>query len=178
MTIYTRKGDKGKTDLYSGERISKNKERIEAYGTIDELNSIIGIVRSKSQDTEILKQMETIQNELHICQADLANKDRDIEEPRISQEHVTRLEDEIDKFDEELEDLEEFILPGGTESGSKLHHARTVCRRAERRIVELSQNEEISHHLLKYINRLADLLFTIARIENKRNEINELHPEY
>ncbi len=178
MTIYTRKGDKGKTDLYSGERISKNKERIEAYGTIDELNSIIGIVRSKSQDTEILKQMETIQNELHICQADLANKDGDIEEPRISQEHVTRLEDEIDKFDEELEDLEEFILPGGTESGSKLHHARTVCRRAERRIVELSQNEEINHHLLKYINRLADLLFTIARIENKRNEINELHPEY
>jgi len=169
--VYTGRGDKGKTDLSSGERVSKNSERIEAYGTVDELNSILGVCGAYSDTTNV----ENIQNELHIIQAELANRKPD---KKVGKENIERLENLCDKYQGECPPLRDFILAGGCKSAAHFHHARSVARRAERKIVALKYKEEIREEVLAYINRLSDLLFMIARYENHVNNVEEKNPSY
>ncbi len=175
--VYTKTGDKGQTSLIGGIRVSKASTRVEAYGDVDELNSVLGIARSQVGDEEIEKVLDVIQNDLFIMGADLASP-QGIEAPRISEEKVKELEKNIDKFLKELEPLKEFILPTGRSGGAYLHLARTVARRAERRAVELKEEEGINENLLVYLNRLSDLLFVIARIENKRQGFDETYVRF
>ncbi|MDY6771066.1 MAG: cob(I)yrinic acid a,c-diamide adenosyltransferase [Candidatus Nanohaloarchaea archaeon] len=178
MPIYTKRGDKGRTDLFSGERVHKDDPRTEAYGTIDELNAVIGRAMSWLDEDELIDELETVQNQLHICQTDLSNTEMDDDHPRIQDDHVDWLEEVIDRHNEELPDLEDFLLQGGAKAASELFVARAVCRRAERRLVTLSGEEEVNAALLKYVNRLGDLLFVLARTVNHRNDVDEKHPTY
>lgn len=171
--VYTGRGDRGRTDLSSGERVSKSSERIEAYGTVDELNSLTGLCRSYTEDKE--DELEEIQNELHILQAELANREPDV---KISQENIDELEDLCDYYQEECPPLKSFVLAGGTETAAHLHTARSVARRAERRIVELDNSEELREEVLAYINRLSDLFFLMARHENYLADVEEKNPKY
>ena len=175
--VYTKTGDKGQTSLVGGIRVSKASTRVEAYGDVDELNSVLGIARSHVVDEELEKILGVIQNDLFIMGADLASP-QGIETPRISEEKVKELEKTIDKFLKELEPLKEFILPTGRGGGAYLHLARTVARRAERRVVRLREEEEINENLLIYLNRLSDLLFVMARIENKRRGFDETYVRF
>ncbi len=177
MTIYTGRGDDGETDLRDMSRVSKSSHRIEAYGTVDEANALIGTVRPTGYD-DLDELLETIQNHLHIVQADLANPDPDPDDPAVESDHVEALEARIDAFDDELEPLRSFVLPGGGESGARLHHARTVTRRAERRVVELARSEPINEQVVTYLNRLSDLLFTLGRVANARDGEPEESPSY
>jgi cob(I)alamin adenosyltransferase len=177
MTIYTGRGDQGDTDLRDMSRVSKSSPRIEAYGTVDEANALIGTVRPTGHD-DLDELLETVQNHLHVVQADLANPDPDPDDPQVEPELVETLEARIDAFDEELEPLTSFVLPGGGESGARLHHARTVTRRAERRVVELARSEPINETVVSYLNRLSDLLFTLARVVNAREGVPEESPTY
>lgn len=177
MTIYTGRGDAGETDLRDMTRVSKTDPRIEAYGAVDEANALIGTVRPTEYE-DVDERLSAIQNELHVVQADLANPDPDDDDPRVERSHVTELEDAIDAFDEELEPLRSFVLPGGSESGAALHHARTVVRRAERRTVGLARSEEVNETVVSYLNRLSDLLFTLGRVVNARDGEPEESPTY
>jgi cob(I)alamin adenosyltransferase len=177
MTIYTGRGDEGKTDLRDMTRVSKTNPRIEAYGTVDELNALVGTIRPTGHD-DLDEYLREIQNHLHVVQADFANPDPDDEDPQVEAAHADRLEAWIDACNEELEPLEAFILPGGGETGATLHHARAVCRRAERRAVALGQAEEINGEAIRYINRLSDALFTFARLANARDGATEENPTY
>lgn len=171
--VYTGRGDKGETDLGSGESIEKDSERIEAYGTVDELNSLLGIVASKSDRKR--KKIEQIQNELHILQAELANMNS---EHRITEEDVERLEDRCDSIQEDLPPLTGFVIAGGVETASFLHLARSVTRRAERRITALKEEKYIRPEVLTYVNRLSDLFFLMARHENHLEDVDEKNPDY
>lgn len=169
--IYTRGGDKGKTSLGNGERVDKNSIRVEAFGTVDETNAVLGIaiVNLKSPLKEMIFR---IQNDLFDLGADLCvpdNKKIDYEPLRINQFQVDRLEEEIDTMNSNLDSLKSFILPGGTLESAYLHLARTTARKAERLMVELSHKENINPISIKYINRLSDHLFVIARLVNKDN---------
>ncbi|GAB3414004.1 cob(I)yrinic acid a,c-diamide adenosyltransferase [Haloparvum alkalitolerans] len=177
MTIYTGRGDAGETDLRTMERVSKTDPRIEAYGTVDEANALLGTVRPTGYD-DVDEVLEAVQNHLHIVQADLANPDPDEDDPRVRPEHTEQLEDWIDGFDEELEPLRSFILPGGGEGGAALHHARAVTRRAERRAVALARAEETNEEVVAYLNRLSDALFTLGRVVNARDGEVEESPSY
>jgi len=178
MTIYTGRGDRGQTDLRTMERVSKDSRRIEAYGTVDEVNALVGVVRPTGHD-DIDDDLRTIQNHLHIVQADFANPQPEEDDPRITEAHVESIEDMIDDAETELDPLESFILPSGSEPGAKLHHARAVCRRAERRCVSLAAEEAgINGTAIIYLNRLSDTLFTLARLVNKREGVREESPEY
>lgn len=168
MKIYTKTGDFGTTFLFGGKRVDKGSARIEAYGCIDELNSLIGIIVSELKDRNMLKLLARIQNELFVLGGDLATPlDVKVKVPRITRTFVKRLEKEIDQFDKNLPKLRNFILPGGGKIGSTLHLARTVARRGERRIVDLSLIEKVNKNDLVYINRLSDWLFVLARMANK-----------
>lgn len=171
--VYTGRGDRGRTDLSSGERVSKSSERIEAYGTVDELNSLVGVCRSYTDDKN--DELEEVQNELHILQAELANRDPDT---KVTGENTDRLEDLCDRYQEECPPLRNFVLAGGCKSAAHLHQARSVARRAERKIVELDQGEELRQEVLAYINRLSDLFFLMARHENFLADIEEKSPKY
>ncbi len=175
--VYTRTGDKGQTSLVGGSRVSKASARVEAYGEVDELNSVLGIARVEAQDIEIKELIKEIQNDLFIIGADLASPP-EVKVPRISKEKISELEKIIDNFLQELEPLKEFILPSGRAGGPYLHLARTVSRRAERRIVRLAKEEKINENILAYINRLSDLLFVMARIENKRGNFEETYVKF
>ena len=177
MSIYTGRGDEGETDLRDMSRVSKSSHRIEAYGSVDEANALLGTVRPTGHD-DVDDLLETIQNHLHIVQADLANPDPDPDDPQVEAEHADHLEDRIDAFDEELEPLRSFILPGGGEAGAALHHARAVVRRAERRVVDLARSEPINEAVVTYLNRLSDLLFTLGRLVNARDGEPEESPSY
>ena len=177
MNIYTGRGDDGKTDLRDLSRVSKSSLRIKAYGTVDEANALVGTVRPTGYD-DLDALLETVQNHLHVVQADLANPDLDPEDPQVDADHVVTLETEIDGYDEELAPLQSFILPGGGTVGARLHHARTVVRRAERRTVELAQSEPINETVVTYLNRLSDLLFTLGRVANARDGEPEESPTY
>jgi cob(I)alamin adenosyltransferase len=171
--VYTRTGDEGLTSLIGGKRVSKDSLRVNAYGDIDELNAVLGIARSQAKDNEIKTIISACQNDLFIIGADLASP-MDIVAPRIKANNISQLERTIDKFLKELDPLKEFILPTGTGGGHYLHLARTVARRAERSIVKLKRQEKkINENVLKYLNRLSDLLFVMARIENKRAGFEE-----
>lgn len=169
MKIYTKKGDSGNTSLFGGQRVSKSSKRIDAYGTIDELNSILGMAASFGLSEKGAQFVETVQQQLFVLGADLATPaSKDVRINRISHSEVEYLENAIDDMEEELDPLKNFILPGGANSGASLHFARTVCRRAERITVECRHEEEISQIAIMYINRLSDFLFVLARYENKK----------
>ena len=175
MKIYTKTGDTGETGLYGGMRVSKDAMRVEACGTVDELNACIGFVRSQIQDEEINAIFHRIQNGLFDLGADLATLDTHpkAKSLRISPILTVELEGLIDRLEEQLPPLRNFILPGGSASGAAVHLARTVCRRAERRVVSLSKVEAVNPEVLVYLNRLSDLLFVLARVINQRADVPE-----
>ncbi|MFC5279030.1 cob(I)yrinic acid a,c-diamide adenosyltransferase [Halorubrum rubrum] len=177
MTIYTGRGDDGETDLRDMSRVSKSSHRIEAYGTVDEANALVGTIRPTGHD-DLDEVLEAVQNHLHVVQADLANPDPDPDDPSVEPDHVERLEGWIDEFDGELDPLRSFVLPGGGPAGAALHHARTVVRRAERRTVELAASEPINETTVTYLNRLSDLCFTLGRVANARDGESEESPSY
>ncbi|WP_246983488.1 cob(I)yrinic acid a,c-diamide adenosyltransferase [Halorientalis marina] len=178
MKIYTGRGDEGMTDLRTMDRVSKASPRIEAYGTVDEVNALVGVVRPTGYD-DIDDQLREIQNHLHIVQADFANPEPDADDPQVTDEHVDQLEAWMDGYEDELDPLESFLLPSGSEPGTKLHHARAVCRRAERRAVSFASEEAgVNDAAIVYLNRLSDCLFTIARVVNKREGVREESPSY
>lgn len=175
MKIYTKTGDDGSTNLFSGGRVTKTHRRVEAYGTVDELNSVIGMARVLTRQSQTATWLEAVQNQLFYLGADLATPldTHSSRVVRISGEHITWLESAIDTMTADLPELQRFILPGGTPAAAQLHIARTVCRRAERRVVELAHNETIGEHAAIYLNRLSDFLFTLARWENHHEGIAE-----
>ena len=173
--IYTRTGDTGETALGSGERVSKASPRIAAYGTVDETNATVGVVRLHTGDTKLDAMLARIQNELFDLGADLCVPDRgqklDYEPLRILPRQFERLEHEIDELNGELAPLRSFVLPGGHPAAAQLHVCRTVCRRAERLIVELAalDNEPVSDGAIAYINRLSDFFFVASRWMNVKH---------
>ncbi len=175
MKIYTKTGDKGETGLFGGDRVAKDTPRIEAYGTVDELNSLIGIIRALRLGKKIDRVLLEIQNDLFVLGADLATRkaNKRLLIPRISRSHIASVEKAIDSFQLLLPPLKVFILPGGTAAASHLHYARTVCRRAERSAVRLSRTEEINESILVYLNRLSDLFFVLARYANRTGKKKE-----
>ena len=168
--IYTRTGDDGKTSLVGGGRVSKHAKRPAAYGEVDELNSVLGMARlqggADTANQNMDNQFARIQNDLFDLGADLATVDDMKPALRITAAQVTRLEQEIDEINDNLSDLNSFILPGGTPLAAWLHLARTVARRAERQMTELATVEPVNEHAMQYINRLSDLLFVLARHAN------------
>ncbi|KZK87041.1 Cob(I)yrinic acid a,c-diamide adenosyltransferase [Pseudovibrio sp. Ad13] len=174
--IYTKTGDDGTTALGSGERRQKDDLRIEAYGTVDETNSVVGIVRlHASKEMPVLDELlARIQNDLFDLGADLATpdtgEDLGYEPLRITDNQVSALEDAIDQMNVELTPLKSFVLPGGTPLATHLHQARTVSRRAERLVAALSQKEKVNKQALQYLNRLSDLFFVASRYANLKGE--------
>lgn len=174
--IYTRKGDEGLTSLGSGQRVPKESSRVEAYGTVDELNSYIGVVLAQGASTYSAKLLPEIQNELFNLGSDLSFEEADKERyqiPQIEARHIQRLETVIDELSAIVGPLENFILPGGCPAAAHLHVARTVCRRAERDVAALSRVEPIGTFGLAYLNRLSDMLFVLARFENHEARVAE-----
>jgi len=175
VKIYTRTGDAGDTSLFGGARVSKKDPRVDAYGEVDELNAWLGLVRASRVDPAIDQELAELQRDLFALGAELADPAGKLA-PRVTKaiiadEHVSRLESLIDRLEAELPPLRRFILAGGTPAGAALHVARTVCRRAERRIVALEP--PVDPVLLRYVNRLSDLLFVLARVVNHRGGVPE-----
>lgn len=177
MKIYTKVGDDGRTGLFGAARVPKDDARVAAYGDVDELNSMLGVVRcDTAADAELDELLERLQSELFTLGAQLATPDPEKAPknvPTIASDDVARMEQEIDRFDAELEPLRSFVLPAGTRAAAQLHLARTVCRRAERSVVTLARHETVPPHALEYLNRLSDLLFTLARVANHRAGASE-----
>ena len=177
MKLYTKSGDDGSTGLYSGQRVGKDCARVEACGAVDELNSALGLAGAPSEHEEISTILLGVQHLLIDMGADLAtlaapapgaaSKGKPRVVPRITADHVSRIEGQIDQIDGKLEPLRQFILPGGCEFAARLHVARTACRYAERRCVALARSEQVNTHVLVYLNRLSDLLFALARRANQ-----------
>ncbi len=165
MKIYTKTGDSGTTSLYGGKRLSKAEMRIETYGTVDELNSYIGVVATYLEEKEYSDLLTDIQSRLFDIGTHLAAEPgkQNLILPEIPESKITLMEEYIDKMNEQLPELKFFILPGGTQGAAICHVARTVCRRAERRVVQLSENEEVPLVLIRFLNRLSDFLFVLAR---------------
>jgi len=179
MKIYTKTGDTGDTGLFGGGRVPKNHPRVEAYGDVDELNSAIGVARAVEAMPRIDEVLVRVQRDLFAIGALLATPDHEkmrqhLEKARIDDERIAQLELAIDDGDAELEPLRAFILPGGVPKAAALHLARTICRRAERRVVELRSHTEMPAIVVIYLNRLSDLLFTLARVSNKRAGAGEV----
>lgn len=168
MKIYTKRGDEGNTSLFGGTRVPKSSARIEAYGTVDELNSVLGLAASFPIAHKEQQWLKKVQENLLVLGADLATPTSSKTRiNRIDESAIEFLEHAIDEMEEELPPLKNFILPGGHQQGATLHLARTVCRRAERATVTCSETEEISELTIKYLNRLSDFLFVLARLLNK-----------
>ena len=182
-SIYTKIGDKGTTMLAGGKKVPKDSARIEAYGTIDELNSFLGLLRDKLTQTDskkfndIIASLLKIQNEMHDLGGELATPHEILLNSRqqlVSQKDIARLEQEMDAFNETLEPLSNFVLPGGHELVSYAHICRTICRRCERRVVTLSTSEEIREEARIYVNRLSDWLFIAGRTIGSRLKVSEI----
>lgn len=179
IRIYTKTGDGGETSLYGGERVKKNHHRLEAYGSVDELNSVLGLIISKSNSkgkkyktkAKIITQLTRIQKDLLIIGSLLAGYKLLNSEKLVKK--TINLENWIDELERELPALKHFILPGGSERGSLLHFIRSVCRRAERRVVELLSKEEIDINIIIYLNRLSDYFFVLARFFNYQENVPE-----
>ncbi|MGP8214327.1 MAG: cob(I)yrinic acid a,c-diamide adenosyltransferase [Bacteroidia bacterium] len=165
MKIYTKTGDKGQTSLLGGTRVPKHHIRIEAYGTVDELNSWIGLLRDTIADVQVNSILMEVQDRLLTMGSSLASDPvkSKVKIPRFSENDITVLEKEIDKMDMVLPPMKSFVLPGGHQTVSYCHIARCVCRRAERRVIHLVENEQVDELVIKYLNRLSDYLFTLAR---------------
>lgn len=173
MKIYTRTGDDGRTGLFGGGRVPKDHARVEAYGTVDELNAVLGWVLTGTLTSPTRERLETVQHDLFALGAALATSPpaegrTRPRTPDIPGHRIEEMEGWMDEAHESLPELKAFVLPGGTETASALHVARTVCRRAERSVVRLSGLEEVDADIVRYLNRLSDLLFTLARLENHR----------
>jgi cob(I)alamin adenosyltransferase len=169
--IYTRAGDSGLTSLGHGARVRKTDPRIEAYGTVDELNSFVGLALAAELPADFRQWLEAIQNDLFDLGADLAVPlENERERLRVDQRHVDRLEELCDRVNAELEPLKSFVLPSGTEAAARLHVARAVCRRAERLVIGLSDTASVNPLAIAYLNRLSDLLFILARAANEGSE--------
>jgi cob(I)alamin adenosyltransferase len=174
--IYTRTGDDGHTGLGSGQRVSKTSTRVEAYGTVDELNAQLGVVLAANPVDELIEPLRRIQNELLHAGAELCrpeSPEAPSAGPRIEQTHVKQLEKLIDELNKTLPPLKNFVLPGGDPAAAHLHVARTICRRAERKTVRLADEERVSGQLVAYLNRLSDALFVMARYQNKAGGVDE-----
>ena len=175
--VYTRTGDDGTTSLGGGARVPKDSARIEAYGTVDELNSAIGVALAGGLVPEVAGPLERIQNDLFHLGADLCIPEEDkarTPSPRVEQRHVDELERLMDRLSEDLAPLENFVLPGGSRGAAALHLARTVCRRAERLVIALSREEAVGPFTIAYVNRLSDALFVMARFENHRRGVPDV----
>ena len=175
MKIYTKTGDKGETSLYGGTKVSKAAARVESYGTLDELNAFIGLAKAEISDEKVLNQLQKIQFDLFTVGSEtatptdkliLANGKNRLD-LMISEEEITELERWMDDLDASLEPLQFFILPSGGKAAASVHVCRTVCRRAERAMVHLNETEEVRPELIKYLNRLSDYLFILARYISK-----------
>lgn len=176
MKLYTRNGDDGKTHLCCGPRVAKDDPHVEACGTVDELNALLGVVRAESLPQDIDRLLHRLQHELFGIGADLAMPGVTPETACIADRHVTELEHAIDTYDAQVPPLRQFILPGGVRAAALLHAARTVCRRAERRVVSLEATERdavISSPAVRYLNRLGDLLFVLPRVLNGRASLGD-----
>ena len=176
--IYTKTGDKGETGLVGGQRVSKDAQRIEVFGTVDELNSFVGLVRISASDHKLVELeviFERIQHELFNLGSVLATMPQDLhpKQPRITKETLDQLEREIDHYNGNLSPLRSFVLPGGTRICAELHVCRTICRRAERALVTLSHNEEIPLEAMLYLNRLSDAMFVWSRWVNQALGVEE-----
>ena len=177
MKIYTKTGDRGDTRLFDGTKVRKHHDRVDAYGDIDELNSFIGAAASFVTDAELATILADIQKDLFSVGAQLADpkfRERASGKFQLAPERTAVLEETIDRFETELPPLRQFILAGGGHAGALLHVARTVCRRAERRVVKLSEEVEVSAGVIEYLNRLSDFLFVIARVVNHREGKQEV----
>ena len=186
LRIYTRTGDDGDTGLFGGERVRKDDARVEAYGTVDELNAVLGIARAQAEDLELRDILAAFQDRLFAVGADIATPMETatqrgrVSVERIAPERVEALELLIDRFEGELPPLTRFILPGGSALAAALHLARVVCRRAERRCVTLAHLEEaaerpaLNPEVVRYLNRLSDLLFVLARVANHRQGVEDI----
>lgn len=177
MKIYTRRGDRGETDLFGGPRVAKDHLRVEAYGAVDELNAALGVALADTAHQDIRDLARSIQEALFDLGAYLASPDGEQREKRGVRQpldaEVEALEEQIDAFEAELEPLRNFVLPGGTRGAAAFQLARTVCRRAERRAVSLAREVPLEAPGLRYLNRLSDLLFVLARVENRRAGFDE-----
>lgn len=178
MKIYTRTGDAGQTGVIGG-RVAKDDDRVEAYGTVDELNCFVGqamgfMAAHQDAYVDLLADLLQIQHELFDCGGDLATLTPDKRPYKVTADMVDHLETLIDKYDAETPDITRFILPGGSQTSSALHICRTVCRRAERRVVTLARTQQINEEVRRYLNRLSDLFFTIARSANFREHISDV----
>lgn len=174
--VYTRTGDDGTTALGVRKRVGKDALRVEAYGAVDELSSQIGVALAFGVDAQLEDELRRIQNDLFHLGSDLCIPEEDkksLEVPRIEERHVEMLEEWMDAWSDELEPLENFVLPGGAPAAALLHHARTVCRRVERRVVRLARDEPLGEWVLRYLNRLSDALFVMARFENAQRGVGE-----
>jgi cob(I)alamin adenosyltransferase len=174
--LYTRTGDDGTTRLGAGTEVSKDSLRVEAYGTVDELNACLGFVASIGVCDRLAPELNALQNQLFDLGGDLAtplSEQPEFHVPRIEVRHVDALERLIDELTEAVGPLENFILPGGTQAAAALHMARTLCRRAERRIIALGRVEDIGEQMVPYVNRLSDALFVMSRFENLQAEVPE-----
>ncbi len=172
MRLYTKRGDNGLTDLIGG-RVKKNHPRVDAYGTIDELNSVLGMVRSALDDKRLADEVGKIQRDLFVIGSELATA-KDVRPPlKLSTARLKALERQIDEFQVEAPSPTLFVLPGGSFAASLVHFARTVCRRAERCVVALSEQEPVRPLVIRYLNRLSDWLFALALVINKRAGVSE-----
>ncbi len=175
MKIYTKTGDKGETGLFGGERVSKDSLRLNAYGTLDELNAFIGLAISEVKSDEISNVLIDLQNKLFVVGSDLAapetEKNKKLKIFRTPTEYIIETEHNIDRFEAQLSELKNFILPGGSKGAALLHICRTISRRAEREIVALKNTVTIGDNILIFINRISDLFFVLSRFENKYSNI-------
>lgn len=172
--IYTKTGDRGETSLFGGLRLPKSHLRIDSYGTLDELNAYLGVVRDAMEDSTYNEEIKYIQDRLFTVGSHLASDPgKDMLLPDISEDDITALEKSIDKMNLELPELKHFILPGGNSQASFLHVARCVCRRAERRVVELSLQDNVDKDIIRYLNRLSDYLFVLSRYVSFKNGAEE-----
>ncbi|MFB5623101.1 MAG: cob(I)yrinic acid a,c-diamide adenosyltransferase [Nitrosarchaeum sp.] len=174
MKIYTKTGDSGTTGLQGGFRVSKSHPRIMAYGAIDETNAGLGLALSHKLDQDITTLLTQIQNELFVVGSDLSNPDSDNKKNRVTLDMILNLEKHIDKYEEELPPLTNFILPGGNIIAAQIHYVRTVIRRAETYMILLNEQEKINQNCIKYVNRLSDLFFVLGRVLNKRNNQKDI----
>lgn len=174
MKIYTKKGDKGETSLIGGSRVSKTHIRIEAYGTVDELNSVIGVIRDTADDSSSEEFLVSVQNLLFTIGSELASApDSKMAIPMLEEDHIEQLEVQMDEMTDDLPELKNFILPGGDLTASHCHMARCVCRRAERRVVALAAEAEVDERIIRYLNRLSDYLFVLARFYTMKHDGKE-----
>lgn len=176
MNIYTKTGDKGETGLLNGKRVPKTHYRIEAYGTVDELNSFLGLLIDKVPFTDIIEILKPIQSLLFTLGSNLASDAKTAQKfklPQITEDDILQLEAEMDKMDSQLPEMRNFVLPTGHELVSLCHIVRTICRRAERRVIEVSFQEEIDEKMIKFLNRLSDFIFVLARYLTQKLDIQE-----